>query len=34
MAALLQQRHILTLHASAIQTEHGAVLFMGRSGIG
>ncbi len=34
LAALLQQRHILTLHASAIQTEHGAVLFLGNSGAG
>lgn len=34
MAALLQQREILTLHASAIQTEHGAILFMGHSGAG
>ena len=33
-AALLQQRRILTLHASAIQTQRGAVLFLGRSGSG
>ncbi|MDJ0707496.1 MAG: hypothetical protein QNJ46_29835 [Leptolyngbyaceae cyanobacterium MO_188.B28] len=34
LAALLQQRHILTLHASAIQTAQGAVLFLGSSGSG
>lgn len=34
MGALLQQRHILTLHASAIQAPQGAVLFLGRSGSG
>ncbi len=34
LAALLQQRDILTLHASAIETDHGAVLFLGRSGSG
>ena len=34
IAALLQQRGFLTLHASSIQTELGAVLFMGRSGSG
>lgn len=33
-AALLQQRGILTLHASAIETETGAVLFLGCSGHG
>ncbi|MGH1579275.1 hypothetical protein [Planktotalea sp.] len=33
-AALLQQREILTLHASAIATEKGAVLFLGKSGAG
>ena len=33
-AALLQQRGVVTLHASAIETEAGAVLFAGRSGIG
>ncbi len=33
-AALLQQRHLLTLHASAIDTPQGAVLFIGRSGAG
>jgi hypothetical protein len=32
--ALLHQRGILALHASAIATEHGAVLFMGPSGSG
>jgi hypothetical protein len=31
---LLHQRHILPLHASAIQTTHGAVLFVGPSGLG
>ncbi len=29
-AALLQQRGVVTLHASAVKTEAGAVLFMGR----
>ncbi len=33
-AALLQQRKLLTLHASAIETPKGAVLFSGRSGHG
>lgn len=33
-AALLQQRRLLTLHASAIMTEHGSVLFVGTSGVG
>lgn len=33
-AALLQQRKLLTLHASAVATERGAVLFVGRSGVG
>ena len=33
-AALLQQRGVVTLHASAIGTEAGAVLFTGRSGVG
>lgn len=33
-AALLQQRELLTLHASAIDTPKGAVLFMGPSGAG
>jgi hypothetical protein len=32
--ALLPQRHILPLHASAIQTTRGAVLFVGPSGHG
>ena len=32
--ALLQQRGILTLHASAIETDKGAVCFAGRSGAG
>lgn len=31
---LLHQRHIFPLHASAIRTEHGAVLFTGHSGAG
>ena len=34
LAGLLQQRGILTLHASAIQTSRGAVLFVGKSGSG
>lgn len=34
MAALLQQRGIVTLHASAVQTPAGAVLFTGPSGSG
>ena len=33
-AALLQQRKLLTLHASAIDGPHGAVLFLGESGAG
>lgn len=33
-AALLQQRRFLTLHASAIMTDHGSVLFVGLSGSG
>ena len=33
-AALLQQRGVVTLHASAIGTEAGAVLFTGRKGVG
>jgi hypothetical protein len=34
LGALLHARQILVLHASAIQTERGAVLFMGKSGAG
>lgn len=34
LAALLQQRGILTLHASAIASGDGAVLFAGHSGLG
>lgn len=34
LGALLHQRNILALHASAVQTDRGAVLFMGRSGTG
>ncbi|WP_161595905.1 hypothetical protein [Flavisphingopyxis soli] len=34
MAALLQQRRILPLHSSAIVTDRGAVLTIGRSGAG
>ncbi|MDD3591383.1 MAG: hypothetical protein PHO65_01965 [Sulfurovum sp.] len=34
VGALLQQRGYLTLHASAIKTERGAVLFAGDSGAG
>ena len=33
-AALLQQRGVTTFHASAIETDSGAVLFAGRSGSG
>lgn len=33
-AAILQQRQFLTLHASAVMTELGAVLLVGRSGVG
>ena len=33
-AVLLQQRGVVTFHASAIETEAGAVLFAGRSGLG
>ncbi len=32
--ALLQQRGLLTLHASAVYSEGGATLFLGRSGAG
>jgi hypothetical protein len=34
LAALLLQRGVLTMHASAIHTGHGAVIFLGRSGSG
>jgi hypothetical protein len=34
IGALLHQRGMLTLHASAIETERGAVLFVGHSGNG
>lgn len=34
LTALLQQRGLLTLHASAVKTPQGAALFMGRSGAG
>jgi hypothetical protein len=34
LGALLHQRGVLALHASAIQTDAGAVLFAGPSGIG
>ena len=34
LAALLQQRGVATLHASAVETQAGAVLFLGRSGAG
>lgn len=34
IGALLHQRGILALHASAVETKRGAVLFMGPSGIG
>ena len=33
-SALLQQRGVITFHASAIETDSGAVLFVGRSGSG
>lgn len=33
-SALLQQRRFLTLHSSAVNTARGAVLFVGRSGVG
>ncbi len=34
MGALLHQRGVLALHASALETSQGAVLFMGDSGVG
>jgi len=34
LAALLQQRRILPLHASAVRTDHGAVLIAAASGVG
>ncbi len=34
LGALLHQRGMLPLHASCIETEYGAVLFVGRSGVG
>lgn len=34
LSACLQQRGLLTLHASGVETEAGAVLFAGRSGSG
>ena len=34
LGALLHQRGVLALHASAIETDQGAVLFMGDSGMG
>lgn len=34
LTVLLQQRGVVTLHAAAIATEAGAVLLLGRSGIG
>src|SRR5262245_57475467 len=34
LGALMHQRNILTLHASAIRCSRGAVLFMGPSGYG
>ncbi len=34
LAALLQQRGVSTLHASAIATDSGAVLFLGQPGVG
>ena len=32
--ALLQQRGVVTLHAAAVETDAGAILLLGRSGIG
>ena len=34
LAALLQQRGLVTFHASAVATGTGAVLFVGKSGVG
>ena len=34
LGALLQQRGVITFHASAVETDAGAVLFMGSSGSG
>lgn len=34
LAALLQQRGVVTLHASAVRTDAGAALFLGASGAG
>lgn len=34
IGALLQQRGLVTLHAAAVATDSGAVLFAGRSGLG
>lgn len=34
MGVLLQQRRLITLHAAAIATDAGAVLFAGRAGMG
>ena len=34
LGALLQQRGVATFHASAVEADVGAVLFLGRSGIG
>lgn len=34
LGGLLHQRRLLALHASAIQTQHGAVIFVGKSGSG
>ena len=34
MGALLQQRGLVTLHAAAVATDAGAVLFAGRGGVG
>lgn len=34
IGALLQQRGLVTLHAASVATDHGAVLFAGRGGLG
>lgn len=34
MAAVCYQRSLIPLHGSAVQTKHGAVIFVGESGVG